>query len=143
MRQIIPNALWIGHVGDVRDPRAILNAGIVAVVDLALQEPPATLPRDLVYCRFPILDGSGNPAWLLRAAVETTARLVRDRVPTLIYCSSGMSRSPAVAAMAVAMAQNRPAPECLAEVTGAGPVDVSTSLWQDLCAILAARQEMS
>ena len=28
------------------------------MVDLALNEPPAVVPRELVYCRFPLGDGS-------------------------------------------------------------------------------------
>ena len=51
-----------GSCRDVRDPSKLLEAGISAVVDLALNEPPAMLPRELVYCRFPLIDGFGNPA---------------------------------------------------------------------------------
>jgi len=62
--------LWLGNARDGRDLRAILDAGIQAVVDLAFEEPPAVLVRELTYCRFPLLDGAGNPPWLLRAAVS-------------------------------------------------------------------------
>ncbi len=61
MRQIPPYSLWLGHAGHVRDLRTVLAAGIVALVDLALDEPPASLTRELVYCRFPLVDGPGNP----------------------------------------------------------------------------------
>ena len=47
MRQIHPHALWLGHVGDVRDWRAVFDAGIQAIIDLAGNEPPAIPPRDL------------------------------------------------------------------------------------------------
>ena len=40
MRQIAGLPLWLGHVGDARDLRAVLSAGILAVVDLAVNEPP-------------------------------------------------------------------------------------------------------
>ena len=36
-----------------------------------------------MYFRLPLLDGDGNPEWLLQAAVELTARLIKHRVPTL------------------------------------------------------------
>ena len=96
MQKLPGYRLWIGHVGNVRDPRELVEAGIVAVVDLALNESSVMLGRELVYCRFPLLDGAGNPRWLLRMAVDTVAGLLRSDTPALVYCSAGMSRSPAV-----------------------------------------------
>ncbi len=98
MRQISGRALWIGHVGDTRHPRPLLDAGIAAVIELADSEPLATLPRELVRCRFPLTDGGGNPPWLVRLAVEAVAGLLRAGVPTLVCCGSGMSRSVSIAA---------------------------------------------
>ena len=43
--------LWIGHAGDLRDAKSILDAGIAAIVELADSEPHAVLPRDLIRCR--------------------------------------------------------------------------------------------
>jgi len=91
MRSVAGFPLWIGHVGDVRDPRAMFSTGILAVIDLALNEPPVVLPRELVYCRFPLIDGGGNPRWLLRAAVDCVANFRHWETPTLVYCGAGMS----------------------------------------------------
>jgi hypothetical protein len=132
MRQLVPYSLWLGHVGDARNLRALLAAGIAAVVDLALNEPPAAITRELAYCRCPLVDGAGNAPWLLRLAVETTASLLRARTPTLVYCSGGMSRSPAIAAAALAVVTGRPLANCLAEVVAAGAHDVSPGLWRDV-----------
>src|SRR5262245_25290362 len=134
MRQIPPYSLWLGHVGDARDLRGLLDAGIAALVDLALNEPPVAVTRELVYCRFPLVDGADNPVWLLRAAVETTAALLRANVPTLVFCSGGISRTPAVAACALAHLKGLPAEECLADLARDGKCDVSTTLWLDLVA---------
>jgi protein-tyrosine phosphatase len=139
MRQIPGYPLWIGHVGDVRDLRSLLSADITAVVDLALNEPPATITRDLVYCRFPLLDGAGNPPWLLRAAVEAVAGFVRSHVPTLLFCGAGMSRSPCVAAAALALVRQCTLADAITLVTGTGPIDASPALLSDLQTILAAR----
>ena len=54
MRNVEGYSLWLGHVGDVVEPEAIIANGILAVVDLALNEPPASLPRDLDLLSFPI-----------------------------------------------------------------------------------------
>ncbi|HJT76403.1 MAG TPA: hypothetical protein VJ739_04300 [Gemmataceae bacterium] len=135
MRSVPAQPLWLGHVGDARDLRRVLSLGIGALVDLALNEPPVTVTRELVYCRFPLLDGPGNPPWLLRLAAETTAALVRSGTPTLVFCSGGMSRSPAVAAAALALATGRPPDSCLAEVCRSGPADLSPGLWQEVTSL--------
>ena len=94
-------SLWLGHRGDVDDPRVIVETGILAVVDLALNESPASLSRDRTYCRFPLIDGTGNAPWLLQAAVDTVACLLRSGTSTLVYCSAGLSRSPCIAGAAI------------------------------------------
>src|SRR5208283_2217360 len=132
VRQVPGYSLWLGHVGDMRDLRSVLSAGILAVVDLAVNEPPATVTRELVYLRFPLLDGSGNPTWLLRSAIETVAGLLRTRTPTLVYCAAGMSRTPCIAAAAIALVRHCPLTEALTLVSASGPADVSPGLWAEV-----------
>lgn len=112
-------------------------AGVAAVVDLALNELPAQVPRELSYQRFPLVDGAGNPPWLLRAAVDAVAGLVRSGTPTLVFCAAGMCRSPAIAAAALARANGGTPADALALVTQSGPCDVSPALWNDLLSALA------
>ncbi len=132
MRQIAPHPLWLGHVGDMRNLREVLDRGIVAVVDLAVNEPIPTLTRELVYCRFPLVDGTGNEAWLLRAAAETVAGFLKAEQPVFVYCAAGMSRTPVIAAAGLALASGRTPDECLAEVTARGPSDVTPHLWREV-----------
>jgi hypothetical protein len=136
MRSIPGRKLWIGNAGDLRDPRAALAAGVEAVVELADSEPPAALPRDIIRYRFPISDGGENPTWLLCLAVEAVTALVRAEVPTLVACSAGMSRSPAIIACAMAILERRPAAEVLCHVASGGPVDVSPGLWRQLLTVV-------
>src|SRR5262245_1254794 len=128
MRPVAGRPLWLGNAGDLRGPRAILDAGIEAVVELADSEPLATLPRELVRCRFPLSDGGDNPAWLLRLAAESVACLLRAGVPVLVCCSAGLSRSVCVAAAGLALVEGRSLAEALRAVVGSGPVDVSPGL---------------
>ena len=94
-------------------------------------------PRDLIYCRFPLLDGAGNDANLLELAINTLAGLIRMRIPTLVCCDMGLSRSPAVAAAALALAAHREAPEdCLQRVTQEHRSDVSPGLWSEITHLL-------
>jgi protein-tyrosine phosphatase len=103
-------------------------AGIEAIVELADSEQMATLPRELVRCRFPLSDGGINAPWLLRMAADSVAALLRAGVPTLVCCASGMSRSVCIAASGLALAEGRPLDEALAAVAGSGPADVSPGL---------------
>ena len=114
---------------DARDLRLLYDTGIRAVVDLAINEKPAQLGRDLIYCRFPINDGDGNPDWLLAIAIRTIATLLRNEIRTVVACSAGMSRAPTVAAASIALLTNRDPDECLMEIITDAPNDVSPILW--------------
>src|SRR5689334_22927997 len=89
MNQIKPYPLWLGHAGDARNFRLALDAGVQALVDLSREEPPSAPPRELIYCRFPLLDGVGNDECLLNLAVSTLAGLIRMHIPTLVCCDLG------------------------------------------------------
>lgn len=73
-----------------------------SVIDLAIEEPPIQFPQDIVYCRFPLLDGDGNSPALLQSAIDTTANFVIAQQPTLVACSGGMSRSPVITSAVLA-----------------------------------------
>lgn len=136
MRQIDDHSLWLGHAGDLRNTAELFATGIIAVVDLASNEPPALLPREIVYCRFPLVDGGGNPAWLLRRAVETVAALAEANVATLVCCSAGMSRSPAILSAALARVVRISPAEMLARVNAEQASDVSPALWAEILAAI-------
>src|SRR5262249_55058121 len=108
MNQILPYPLWPGHAGDRKNFQQIFPRDIRAIVQLAVEEPPYQLPRELIYCRFPLSDGTGNETGLLHSAISTVALLLRQELPTLVCCSAGMSRSPAVAAAALARLHQEP-----------------------------------
>lgn len=132
MRQITPYRLWLGNTLDARDLRRLYELEIAAVVDLAMEEPPAQFGREIVYCRFPLVDGAGNPLARIRLAVKTVASLVQSQTPTLVACGAGMSRSPAIVAPALAKIENRPADECLTALVEGQPHDVSPLFWADV-----------
>lgn len=108
------------------------------MVDLAAADQPLAVPREMVYCRFPLLDGAGNPQWLLRAALETTAMFIRLEAPLLVFCGAGLSRSPAVAAAALRLATGQPPEDCLRRVAETGVADVSPALWSELRTLVQA-----
>lgn len=136
MRRIDGYPLWLGHIGDARNAAAIHAAGILVLVDLALNEAPIVPARELAYLRFPLLDGPGNPHWLLRAAIQSVAGLVRDGTPTLLFCGAGMSRTPGIAGAALARVRGCPASEGLAIAVRSGAADITPGLWSEIQAVL-------
>jgi protein-tyrosine phosphatase len=136
LRQINGRPLWLGNASDLRNTPQLFSAGIVAVVDLAGNEPPAALPREFVYCRLPIVDGGGNPIWLLRGAIDVVASLIEANVATLVCCSAGMSRSPAILSAALAKVVGSSPAEVLAGVTMGHASDVSPVLWAEILAAI-------
>lgn len=137
MKHISPHPIWVGNAGSCSDPRRLHAAGITAVVELAVEEPPAKLAREMLHLRFPLVDGGGNPLWLLRAAIDAVAGLITERQPTLVYCSMGMSRSPSVAAAAISRATGQPLPATLLQLTATTPTDISPALWAQIHQVLA------
>jgi protein-tyrosine phosphatase len=134
MRRIDGFHLWIGTARDARDIKGVLDAGILAIVDLAMEEPPITPTRELVYLRFPLLDGESNKRWILHAVTSAVEELVRNGIPTLVACSGGMSRSPTVVAAVLARLKDSRAETVLGELQTLGPCDVSPGLWHEMIA---------
>jgi protein-tyrosine phosphatase len=142
VRQVSPYWLWLGHAGDGRNFPALYDAGVRALVQLALEEPALQPPRDLLYCRIPLLDGAGNADDSLFLAVRTVADLVRRRVPALVFCGAGMSRAPAVTAAALALVEQSSPEDCLRRLADQGhPTDVMPGLWNELLQLLHANPE--
>lgn len=133
MRRIADLPLWIGTARDARDIRGVLDAGVEALVDLATDEPPVQPTRELVYLRFPLVDGSGNPRWLIGAASAAVESLIRLGVPTLVACGGGMSRSVAITAAGLCLATDQRAPDMvLRHITRNTPVDIHPVFWNEV-----------
>ena len=116
MQQIPPHSLWIGSVGDLRDWRRLYDLGIRAVVQLAYEEAAPSLPHDFVACRFPLVDGDENSAEILTLAITTVTHLLEHRFACLVCCQAGLSRSPAIAAAALAKLARQPFAACLHDI---------------------------
>ena len=141
MREILPNQLWIGNAGDGRDPERLLRAGVAAVINLAAEEPSPDLPRSMIYCHFPLVDGPQDDEAVLDMAIQTVVSLLKKQIPTLVYCGAGMSRSPAVVAAALSIVQGGSPDEKLKEIVAGHPHDVSPHLWEAVCRACRALHE--
>lgn len=140
MREI-EDRLWIGNARDARNIRELHDREIRAVVDLAIEEKPVEMfPRELVYLRIPLIDGAGNPVETIALAIQVTSQLIAHGAPTLVACSGGMSRSPAIAAAALASHNGESPDECLQRIVQDHPHDVLPQLWS---AVVDARKRLS
>jgi hypothetical protein len=138
MDQILPYPLWVGHAEAGTDHRRLFDAGIRALVELAVEEPSVPPPREIIYGRFPLVDGTGNDPAVLYLAVQTVEVLVRMHVPTLVRCGGGVSRAPAVAAAAMAAAFGESAERCLQRIVDHHATDVSPGLWSEVTGVLGS-----
>jgi hypothetical protein len=128
MRRVGELHLWIGNARDKRDVNQLHARGVEAVVDLAHEELPVGLPRELAYLRFPLSDDEGDEPDFLRHAIACVERLIRDEVPTLVACSAGTSRSPTVVAAALASIRGTRAIDEAVKLPS--PLDLSPGLWK-------------
>ncbi len=132
MQELHPNLLWLGHAFDVREIRPLFDAGIAAVVDVAYEEPLAQLPRQLLYLRFPLNDGGGNDPSVLRFAVQSLVDLLQSDIRTIIACSAGMSRSPTIAAYALACYLDIAPELALEHIASIRSLEIKGQLWSDV-----------
>jgi protein-tyrosine phosphatase len=123
--------LWIGHHADAVGLTRSNPHGIEAIVDLAANEPPIPVHRDTIYCRIPLIDGGENGSAILQLAIDSVEHLIRAGIPTLVCCSGGMSRSPAIAAAALSRVRKTSLPEMMNDVAPDG-CDLSSALMADL-----------
>ena len=132
----ITPTLQIGNAFEARDIKTVLSLGINAIVDLAIDEPPIVPTRDVTYCRIPLIDGEGNSPATLRLAVNITYQLLADQTPTLVACSAGMSRSPVIAAAALAENNKTTLAIEIAKIASIVPHDISPALLADIRHVL-------
>ena len=135
MHELHPNLLWLGHAFDVREPRPLFDAGISAVVDVAYEESPATLPRQLIYLRIPLNDGGGNEPSTLRLAVQIVVDLMHSNTRTIVACSAGMSRSPTIAAYSLACYLGITPEAALGRIAALRSLEIKGQLWNDVARV--------
>lgn len=140
MREVMTN-LWIGNAADARDARALHQNGVRAVIDLAREQTPAVLPRELIYCRIPLVDGWADSGESISIAIDTVAGLIRLKTPTLVACSIGVSRSPTIVAAALSKVTGDSFEESIARVADCGPCDISGSLLNSVQGVLDQRTD--
>ena len=129
IRDAYRGLLFIGDAISARDLKQIYDHSFRAVIDLAANEPPAVLGRDIIYCRFPMSDDGSNELAVISTAIVCLKSFLDSEFRTLVACSAGMSRSPLIGAAAISLLTEDSLRECLLHSAADAPHDVSPSLF--------------
>ena len=107
--------LFVGTAEDATDNPSLETHGITTIVSLT-HETPSPAIQSLTIRSIPLIDGPQNSREQFTKAVkETVAALTADG-GVLVHCSAGASRSPTVAATALALSQDMKLEDALQQV---------------------------
>ena len=101
----VANGLFVGTLADAGDTEAVRERGIELLVSLTHGRPESGFPTAVTVRRHSMTDGPRNERAAFRAAVNAVRSGLAAETPVLVHCQSGASRSPAVAATAIAVEQ--------------------------------------
>ena len=136
MLKVPDTNLWVANASDLRDIATVLNAGVTAIVDLAIEEPVPAIPRTLNYCRFVLTDDGENDPGILRTTILTTTEFLIGDHHVAIGCSAGVSRSIAIAAAAVSRVSGQTPREALEVISNVKHPDINPALWNQILQVL-------
>lgn len=99
----VVDGLFVGAVGDAGDKALMCEYGVEAIISLTHDSPDDGFHSDLEVVRLPMKDGPQNDQQVFEQAVIHVLSRLRAGDNVLVHCSAGASRSPAVAATALAL----------------------------------------
>jgi len=99
----VVEGLFVGTIGDAGDEALLCEYDIEAIVSLTHEGPDGGFPSGRTVVRLPMKDGPRNDQQVFRRAVTRVLSHLRAGDEVLVHCSAGASRSPAVAATALAL----------------------------------------
>lgn len=95
----VASGLFVGTEADAGDQSLLQTHGIDAVISLTHSEPDT---GEITRVDVPMIDGPQNSYHTFTDAVQTVVSHLTDSHCVLIHCAAGSSRSPSVAATAIA-----------------------------------------
>lgn len=137
MIRVPESRLLLGTSEDLKDIRTVLGEGISAIIDLGIEEPVPLLPRATNYCRLTLSDDGENDPATVAAAIRMAATFLAGDHDVLICCHAGLSRSPSVAAAALAITRGQSASHALCMLGGLKRTDVSAAFWNQVVTVLS------
>jgi protein-tyrosine phosphatase len=102
----VADGLFVGTVEDAGNKALIREYSIATVISLTHSEPDGGFPSDLTIKNVPMIDGPRNDQQRFAQGVTNVLSCLETGDNILVHCSAGASRSPAVAATALALYNN-------------------------------------
>lgn len=99
----ITDSLYVGTIDDASTAELLEAAGIETIVSLTHSDLPTGMPDAVAVHNCPMVDGPRNDRTRFETAVTNVTEALTQEETVLVHCSRGVSRSPAVAAVAVAL----------------------------------------
>jgi protein-tyrosine phosphatase len=96
--------LFVGTLADATDSHHLEKDEITVVVSLTHKTPDLSTQVVDIHS-IPLIDGPQNSREQFTTAVEETVTALGDGKRVLVHCAAGASRSPTVAATALALVQ--------------------------------------
>jgi len=96
--------LFVGTLDDATDSHRLEKDEITTVVSLTHETPDLSAQTLDIYS-IPLIDGPQNSRDQFTKAVKETVTALTDGERVLVHCAAGASRSPTVAATALALVQ--------------------------------------
>jgi len=95
--------LFVGTAEEAGNESLLREHSVDRVVSLTHREPETGFPAGVSVARIEMKDGPRNESTRFKSAVEELLSALRSRDVVLVHCSRGASRSPSVAATAIAV----------------------------------------
>ena len=102
----VAESLFVGTIEDAGTGPLLENHGIETVVSLAHSPPDTRFPESVSVKQVPLTDGPQNDRAQFNEAVDVLVSALESGETVLVHCSRGASRSPSVAATALAITQD-------------------------------------
>ena len=99
----VVDGLFVGTARDAGNKALMCEYDVEAIVSLTHDGPDNGFPSNLNVVRLPMKDGPQNDQQVFEQAVTHVLSRLRAGDNVLVHCSAGASRSPAVAATALAL----------------------------------------
>jgi atypical dual specificity phosphatase len=99
----VVDGLFVGTVEDAGDEALMCEYDVEAIVSLTHADPDDGFASGPTVVRLPMKDGPRNDRQVFGRAVSRVLSRLRAGETVLVHCSAGASRSPAVAATAIAL----------------------------------------
>ena len=111
----VSDDLFVGTVEDATDDSALETHSVTTIISLT-HETPSFTEQELTIHSIPLIDGPQHNRQQFTKAVEETIAALEADGGVLVHCSAGASRSPTVAATALALSQDMELEDALQQV---------------------------